>query len=402
MSAGAVVLFLFLGPALFRAPAQDKTRPVAKDSPITEKEAGDFATALSEAAKKGDKAAFLELIDWNAMCDKAAETPNFPDLEKARRNFKEASMAAIKDSGGMLTGIHNEIQQGGSYKALNINVKAKAATVVFRLHLAGDGLNYHRYSLARRRDRVVADDLYIFLSAENLSEGLRRNWLLAAKRALELAGGNKKIKDDPYLAHLEEYKQVNSLFAQKKNGEALKVYRALPEALRKDKNLMVLAMAAARSESPQEHTRMVDEFRKAHPRDAALDLLLIDAYAARKEFDEAIHCLERLNTAVGDDALLSAKRAAFLLEMGKVAEARKAIDAAISGEPDELDGYAIGLDVALAEKNFDDTVTYMTIMEKKFGLQWMNLDETPDFAEFVKSPQYAKWLKTQKKQSKAE
>ncbi|MGE5191789.1 MAG: hypothetical protein ACM3U2_04760, partial [Deltaproteobacteria bacterium] len=102
------------------------------------------------------------------------------------------------------------------------------------------------------------------------------------------------------------------------------------------------------------------------------------------------------NTALGGDPLLSAKRAAFLLELDQVAEARKAIDAVLAAEPEERDGYAIGLDVALAEKNFDDTVKYMAVLEKKFGLQWGDLEKVEIFAEFVKSPQYREWLKTQK------
>jgi hypothetical protein len=80
--------------------------------------------------------------------------------------------------------------------------------------------------------------------------------------------------------------------------------------------------------------------------------------------------------------------------LGRVAEAKNEIDAAVAHEPDEHDGYAIGLDVALAEENFDDTVRFLMILEKVFGADWSDLEEAPEFAEFVKSPQYGEWLET--------
>ncbi len=161
---------------------------------------------------------------------------------------------------------------------------------------------------------------------------------------------------------------------------------------------MVIALTSAQSVSDKDYLQAIDDFRKAYPKDPAFDLILIDGYAMRKQYDETLQCIDRLNAAVGGrDAALLAKRAAMLLEQAKVAEARKAVDAAMAVEPDERDGYAVGLDVALAEKNFDDTAKFMTVLEKKFGLQWQNLEQVAEFAEFLKSPQYREWLKTQKK-----
>lgn len=42
----------------------------------------------------------------------------------------------------------------------------------------------------------------------------------------------------------------------------------------------------------------------------------------------------------------------------------------------------------------------LTILEKQFGLEWKDLREVPVFADFVKSPQYAKWAETQKANNK--
>ena len=305
-------------------------------------------------------------------------------------------------TGGILGAIHGAIEQGGGYKAVQIDVRGKVPHVLFRMKLADDGgLNYHRYSLIRRSGgAVVAGDMYVFMTAEDLSATLRRSWLPLANQTFKAAGGKAKAPEDPFLKNIGEYQKIATLFSKKEYAEVLALYRKLPEAVRKDKSLMIFALTSAQAVSEKDYIQAIDDFRKAYPKDPALDLILIDGYAMRKEYDETLQCIDRLNAAVGGrDAVLLAKRAAMLLELAKVADARKSVDAAMAAEPDERDGYAVGLDVALAEKNFDDTVKFMTVLEKKFGLQWKDLEQIDVFAEFVKSPQYREWLKTQKKSS---
>ena len=51
--------------------------------------------------------------------------------------------------------------------------------------------------------------------------------------------------------------------------------------------------------------------------------------------------------------------------------------------------------VSLAEKKFDESARLLTRLAEQFGIQWQNLEKAPEYAEFVKSPHYDAWKKSQ-------
>lgn len=147
--------------------------------------------------------------------------------------------------------------------------------------------------------------------------------------------------------------------------EALEEYQKFPEAVRRDKSMLILRMRAAQMVSSEEYAACIEDFRKYHPNDAALDFLLVGHYSLRKEYAEALKCLDRVNLNVGGDSMLLAQRANLLALLEKFDEARKAIQDAIAAEPDVSDPYMAGLDVSVVAKEFDDTVKYLNILEKR-------------------------------------
>jgi hypothetical protein len=362
---------------------------------ISEEEATAFAMAITKAVSELDYRRLFELVDWERILDRATSVPRLPELDDARQLFKERALTALKRSAGVHGEIHKIIEQGGTYKVLHTETEGDNPSVLFRLNGPdGGGLNYHRYSLVRNGDgTVVADDMFVFLTAQELSHGLRRGWFLIAKANLQTADPEFADREDPFFAHVDEIQALSTLDDQQKHAELLDVYRALPEPLRKDRTLMILALAAAKHVSDESSIELIHEFRRTFPHEPAVDLILMDEYLMRQKYGLALQCVDRLDVLVGGDPLLSAKRALCLLELGRIAEARRAIDKTIAEEPDEFDGYSIGLDVALAERNFDDVAEYLTILEDSFGVEWDDLRESEDFVEFRKSAQYEAWLK---------
>jgi tetratricopeptide (TPR) repeat protein len=365
-------------------------------APITEQEATAFAAALAEAVGESNCEPFLQLVDWERIFDRATAVPALPELEEQRQHFKAQGLARVRRDGAIHEGLYGAVQQGASYKPLRIGLSIDNSSVLFRLNLPhGGGLNYHQYTLVRNRDGgVVADDVFVFLDAESLSHSFRRAWLPIAKVALKESCGEFAEPDDAFLIHVDDVLTMNALVDDGRHVEALELYRSFPEALRTNRSLMANALTAAQGVSDEDYTQVINEFRRMYPYEPALDLMLMDGYALRKKYGMALRCVERLNKLVGGDPLLSAKRAACLLQLGRIPEAREAIEKAIREDPDEIDGYSIGLDVALAERNFDDVVRHLMILEACFGFQWGDLEESYDFSEFVESPQYEAWLTT--------
>jgi len=361
---------------------------------ISEQEVIAFAAEIRRAVCESDCARFLQLVDWRRIFERATSIPALPELHEQRESFTAGGLAAVSRTGAVHEGLHQAIKAGASYKPVHVDLNVAGPSVLLRLNLPnGGGLNYHQYTVIRKPDgNLVADDIFVFLTAEHLSHAFRRCWLSLAKVALQEIVGEFSELDDPFLIHIDDVVSMDALVDLGRYAEALELYRRFPESLRKNKSLMANALTAAQGVSEEDYAEIIDDFRKAYAHEAALALVLIEGYSARKRFDRALCCVERLSTLVGGDSLLAAKRAAFLLELGRVAEARQAIDLVIAGEPDEYDGFAIGLDVALAERNFEDVLKYLTILEGRFDIELDDLEESDDFAEFVISPQYQAWL----------
>jgi predicted negative regulator of RcsB-dependent stress response len=392
-------LFLAAAGALHSAPVTAQvatTSQASKDAPITADEADAFVESLAQASLKGDVEASFRLVDWDRIVDKALEVPELPGLAAIRRQFKQGVILQLKRNGGLTTKINATIKQGGSYRALRVDVEADPPTVMFRLkQTKADALNYHRFLLARNAaGEVVADDFYVFLSGEKMSETLRRTWLPIARQSVKSEVEKRTTPVEPWVASLDAIDQIHKMLMQDRHAEVLDTYRKLPEAVRKDKAVLLLRMTAAQAVSEEEYRKSLEDMRTYLPNDPATDFLSIDGYALQKQYDEAVKCLDRTNEQVRDPLLL-ARRASLLLLAKNVAEARKSVQEAIRGEPDLSDGYTVALDVALADQNHDETAAFLDILNKTFGYKWKDLRTVPIFAEFVKSPQYAAWAETQ-------
>jgi tetratricopeptide (TPR) repeat protein len=335
-------------------------------------------------------------VNWDRIVDKALEVPDLPGLAAVRRQFKHGVLLQLKRNGALTTKINAAIKQGCSYRALRIEVEADPPAVMFRLkQTKPDALNYHRFLLARNAaGEVVADDFYVFLSGETMSETLRRTWLPIARQSVKSEVEKRTTPVEPWVASLDAIDQIHKMLMQDRHAEVLDTYRKLPEAVRKDKAVLLLRMTAAQAVSEEEYRKSLEDMRTYLPNDPATDFLSIDGYALQKQYDEAVKCLDRTNEQVRDPLLL-ARRASLLLLAKNVAEARKSVQEAIRGEPDLSDGYTVALDVALADQNHDETAAFLDILNKTFGYKWKDLRTVPIFAEFVKSPQYAAWAETQ-------
>ena len=169
------------------------------------------------------------------------------------------------------------------------------------------------------------------------------------------------------------------------------------ESVRREKNILLIRLLAAQNVSDEEYMKSIDDFRKYYPQDPALDFILIDQLILRKDYDKALGCVDRTMESLGKDSALLTTRANILLLQEKVPEALEEIKKAMAAEPDLVDPYSAALDISIAARDNDETASLLTVLETKFGYEWKDLKEVPVFEDFVKSPQFEKWVKTQKK-----
>jgi tetratricopeptide (TPR) repeat protein len=392
----AAIVAAVLGLSLSIA-GRAQAEPANGDKPaggpaITQREAEEFGEALEAATIAGDFAKISELVDWEAIIDRATQTPNVPEVQAFRASFKNEIVQSAQKSGSIFGPIHDVVKSGGSVAFLRADVKGKEPFVQLRLQGANDGsLNYLRLYLVRRPNgRVVAFDLFSLVTGERMSETLSRVWLQLAIKSIR---ENAKTKNES--SALDEEVAINlkiaELNGQGKYQEVLDEYKKAPEACRRNKLNLFCGIQAARNVSADEYSAITAAFRRYYPDHPSLDFILTDDYILKEKFDEALACLDRTIQHLGADATLLSKRANILLFDDKFPQALAEIRKAITLEPDAFEAYSAGVDISIVVQNHAATLEFLTALEKKFGLEFIDLAGSGRFAMFVKSPQFKTW-----------
>ena len=284
-----------------------------------------------------------------------------------------------------------EVDAGGSYRLLRIHVVDGQVRCLFRLIAANGGVTYHDAVLSRSLDsRFVMEDIYLFSSGEMMSASIRRLVLS------EVAEFNPAaIPELPYaqkvsLDHTEKIEQLSLASRNGKAAEAIAIYKSMPDELREQKAIVLVYLKAA-SNDVREYMAAFQTYRRLFPNDAAVDLFSIAYFSAKRQYDEALRCIEKVDKAVGGDAYLTAQRALILTEAKRYKEAATTAEKAIEQEPDLAETYWSRITVAVKEKNHVDTLTWLKKVVEKAGQEPTDLKDSLDFADFMKSPQHDEW-----------
>jgi hypothetical protein len=171
---------------------------------------------------------------------------------------------------------------------------------------APGGFNYVEVYLARRGEAdVVAADFYYYSSGERLSESLRRlllDWAAREERP------NRTTLEKMQAANADRLQAIMVALKVGRKKDAYAVYSTMPRELQKDRVIQMMAIAAAADVGQKEHLSILEDFRREHAGDPALDVVSLGYFLLTKNFKEATTCLDRIDKAVGGDLYLSLAR----------------------------------------------------------------------------------------------
>jgi hypothetical protein len=292
---------------------------------------------------------------------------------------------------GMASQLVNVVSQGGSVRLLRVHDVGDEKRALFRMLSQEVGVNYHDMVLVKRSGRVQAVDVYVFATAEKISDTTRRLYLMAAAGSSQTLVGKLVGGEGEFVKHAEDFKRMSENAQAGRFQKVLDGYHGLPKSMREEKAVMMMRVMAAQRISEDEYAQAIAEFRKNHPNDACLDMLSIDGYLLRKKHELALECVDRLDKAVGGDPYLNSLRSGINADRENWAEARRFAQKAVEGAPDLPEGYWQMVAVTLGEKKHAETAKWLTTIEEKFNLQMNNLESTPEYGEFIKSPEYRSW-----------
>jgi hypothetical protein len=117
----------------------------------------------------------------------------------------------------------------------------------------------------------------------------------------------------------------------------------------------------------------------------------LDALAAKGRYAELVAAIDKLDAAVGGDPFLDFQRAAVAVKRNDLPAANRLLDWVIAAEPTLSMPYFNRIDLALKAKDYATVARLLTAAEQYAGVRWDSFEKVPIYADFLKSPEYAKW-----------
>jgi hypothetical protein len=351
----------------------------------------EFAHKLEATLTAGDPTLLQQSLDLDAALDRAMQGLEGP--AEIRAGFRRGVKGSL-DYGVQVTAA---MKNGGSYRFLRQRSGADGrAHLLFRMLGENGGVNYHEFALRRGPAGAIRlVDVYVSMTGEWVSQTFRRAWLAViggSGGAWPL--GHLLQGESDLVKHLPQIQAMQKLTREGLYAQALDAWMRLPLALHSDKSLLVQRVQIAAKLGEKEYGEAVDAFFKYHPNDPALDIMLIDACFNRKQWDAGLAAIRRLSLAVGGDAYLDFLRANFLYSKGEYAVAKQALGEAITREPTLVNPYWTLVKIAIDEKDNAEIARVLTVLEKERGVKLNDLKGEQTYAEFRKSADYKKWLRS--------
>jgi tetratricopeptide (TPR) repeat protein len=361
--------------------------------PPNEDETREFARNLEQAVRNRDANAIEAALRTRDLVMRSISDFGLSEKEM------ESAMRGVDKSlqqNSLAAEILHQMEDGSSFKLLRVHNVDGRNRALCRLW-GSNGVNYFDFVVARHPDGVIAmEDVYIFLSAEMMSQTMRRIVIPLFSQLRELKDKNKLSDADR--AYLDNIGVIREFAQAAKAGNAALAtakYRQLPANLQENKSVLLLYIQAfvASDETNEEYVRQLERFRRLFPNDGCVDFLSIDYYALKKDYAAAIKACERVEQSVGGDAHMKAMRANCHVEANNFAEAAKLITEALKDEPDLDTAHWSRITLSLREKKHAETLDWLKKIVTNCKVEIDDLTLVAEYADFVKSPQHREWVK---------
>jgi tetratricopeptide (TPR) repeat protein len=294
----------------------------------------------------------------------------------------------LKIGGTFANSIVRAVRDGGSYRLVRIDQSADAEPApVFRL-LSQNSLNYHTLRLGRDgQGRLRVVDVDVFVSGEALSYTMRRMLMSALS-----AAGSGRPGADQYEQDMKKVEEMQRIAAGGDLKTAMELWEKLPEGLRRQKPLMLYRIQYTQRLGGEAFEQAIKAFEKQFPDDGVVEMIRIQTHTAARRYDEALAAVDRLDKLI-KDPYLDLLRAQFFVSKKDAARAELHFERLLKWDPTFERGWGGLLVLSLGQKNHAKTIELLDRRAKAVGkpLSFEFMESSPDFADFVGSPEYKAW-----------
>lgn len=377
--------------ALSTEGARCKTRIEAgvqtADGAPTDAELYTFAFDLEAAVRAADLNRIHELIDVHALLETAT----------AGLGTNTKFLRGVRSSAGLQMGQHADLMKaiaaGANFDLLRVRQRGGKPTALYRLVFSGGGVEYLEFDIVRdKTGKLEAPDWTTFSQGTRVSSFLRDTLLPMAADADKGLLSKLVSKESAFVTHFPELGAIVEANQKGECAKALEIYAKLPEEVQMNRFALRLRYVAAQQIGDTVYEQALADMQKAYGEDPVVDFFALDLYTIRKRYDLVEACLTRLETNLGGDPHCDAVRANNELARERFAEAESAVVRAQRRGLDGIDLLWTLLTCKLRQQRFADARQQMTSMTYEFGLAWNDLAQQPEYAGFVASDEYPRWL----------
>ncbi|MFD1064256.1 tetratricopeptide repeat protein [Winogradskyella litorisediminis] len=246
-----------------------------------------------------------------------------------------------------------EIEAGSYYNFYNYeyNVPEQAYFMSFRIYSEETGVNYHDYKVCSDGEKLMFNDIYIYLSGEDLSQTFRRILKAAAPKENEKSPLFKKEDGFPIL----KITSAQKLYQSGLYKSAYNMISKIEGDFANEKFFLILKANIASAYDADIYEKELENFAKLYPNDPTLYMKQIDYYLIKENYNKAIENIDKLMFETDDDFLNLLKANVYLIKQDyKNADSHFAY--MIENYPNLAEGY-IGLISSFTyQSQFDNAV----------------------------------------------
>lgn len=333
-----------------------------------------------------DEASHEGILDKDRLIQRTLRTFQLTPQQISRFDQLDIDQIMLVNMRAMLQ------SQNGYFTFLRYREIDKQRTALFRFS-SDAGLNYVEWFLETTADgEALASDYNSFSTGELASEALRRMWTplvadMDPQLKKHMGKNNRELAE-----HYDKVTGIRQAFLKGDYEGAQRLYDELPRSLQENKLTMLLVMNGRfQSGDEQGYLDMLERFAKAYPDASNLEIMYIDLYFLREQYDKALEATNALDRRVGGDAYLELYRANIAYMQDDYEKAKRLIDRGLAFDSSIEDLYWVGLEHALSEKDWPRVSALLTGVERT-GVELLDLTQVEGYEGYVASEAYQRWL----------
>lgn len=360
---------------------------VYQPKPLTDAELESFAKQIDSAVAHLSSNELGALLSPELLTQEILQGVRLSDED--RIGFQEAVWESFQS---VFADVLKGCRSGGEYRYVRTIRHGEQSTLLFRLSLPDSaGLNYHELVVMRGADeRPRIADLLIWKTGQRLS----RTYRIANLESLIESGGvpaDLPERDQLWLQHGAQVRMMRELSKAGQHSESLAVCKNLPELFQRQPEVLQARWEAAVGAGGAALTEAGDAYQRHWPDDPSIPFRQLTIHEAAGRWSEMIETTDRIQRST-EDAYSAVLKVRPFLELQQIDEALNAIRSARMASEADPGVYWLQLEVELRRGNHGETAKLLTEMQNRFGLDFSQLEQIPDSAEFLASTEGQRWL----------